>query len=64
MNKIIKNLEMALENSNRLQDLGSKRKVPSSISESLNQVKNDSLNSIIDYKDIYLTKSQEINSLN
>lgn len=64
MNNIIKNLEIVLETSGRLQDFGSKRKIPTIISGSLNHLKNETLNSIIDYKDISLTKSQEINSLN
>lgn len=64
MNNIIKNLEKSLENSNRLQDIGSKRNTPSMISKSINYLKNDSLSSIIDYKDMILTKSQELDTFN
>lgn len=63
MNQIIQKLENTLENSNRLQDIGSKRKAPSIISESINNVKNKSLDSIIDYKDMLSIKSLELDTI-
>lgn len=60
MNKAIKKLEISLSESNRLQDMGSKRLIPSAISTCLNDSKNMTLDKIIDYNDIFKVTSREL----
>lgn len=60
MTNTIQKLENTLLESNRLQDIGSKRLIPAKISQELNDSKNITLDNIIDYNDMSKVKSIEI----